>query len=244
MKYRFWQFLSIILYTSLVFSQEEKPLDSTKWNNIKLDSIKNGILVENENYIIYKGDTLMIDLPEVTILAKLNFKTNYDKRYYYWYRKKTIKAYPYAKLASERLQTLNERLAKMKSKRQRSKYIRIVHNYLDDQFSEQLKKLTRTEGRILLKLIYRQTGRTAYDLVKDLRSGWKAFWYNATAKLFKLSLKSTYDPIHKMEDYMIEDILQRAFSDGVLEEQKPKNPINLFDADFKEIDVYQFVEKK
>ncbi len=239
MKYRFWHFLSIILYTSLAFSQEGKVLDS-----VKLDSIKSRILVENEDYIIYEGDTLTINLPEVRLLAKLHFKTNYDKRYYYWYRRKTLKAYPYAKMASERLQTLNERLSKMKSKRQRKKYIKIVHRYLDDQFSEQLKKLTRTEGRILLKLIHRQTGETAYDLVKKLRSGWKAFWYNTTASFFKLSLKSTYDPIHKMEDYMIEDILQRAFSDGVLEEQKPKNPINLLEADFKEIDVYQFVEKK
>ncbi len=234
MKYRFFYFLSVFLYTSLVFSQEEKALDT----------IKNGIILENEEYIIYKGDTLTIDLSEVTILGKLHFKTGYDRRYYYWYRKKTLKAYPYAKMAAERLDSLNKRLKNIKSKRKRKKYIKIVQRYLEKQFTDQLKKLTRTEGRILLKLIYRQTGETAYDLVKDLRSGWKAFWYNTTASLFNLSLKSTYDPIHKMEDYMIEDILQRCFADGTLEEQKPKKPINLLDADFKEIDVYQFVEKK
>ncbi len=234
MKHRFFYFLSVFLYTSLVFSQEEKALDT----------IKDGIILENEKYIIYKGDTLTIDLPEVTILGKLHFKTGYDRRYYYWYRKKTIKAYPYAKMAAERLDSLNKRLQNIKSKRKRKKYIKIVQRYLEEQFTDQLKKLTRTEGRILLKLIYRQTGETAYDLVKDLRSGWKAFWYNTTASFFKLSLKSTYDPIHKMEDYMIEDILQRCFEDGTLEEQKPKNPINLLEANFKEIDVYQFVKKK
>ncbi len=234
MKYRFLYFLGIFLCASMVFSQEEKSLDS----------IKDGLFLENEKYIIYKGDTLTIDLPEVTLLGKLNFKTNYDRRYYYWYRKKTLKAYPYAKMAADRLDSLNKRLENIKSKRKRKKYIKIVQKYLEGQFTDQLKKLTRTEGRILLKLIYRQTGQTAYDLVKDLRSGWKAFWYNATASLFKLSLKSEYDPIHKMEDYMIEDILQRCFANGTLEEQKPKNPINLLEADFKQIDVYQFVEKK
>ncbi len=234
MKYRFFYFLPIFLYTSLVFSQEEKALDT----------IKKGIILENEEYIIYKGDTLTIDLSEVTLLGKLNFKTGYDRRYYYWYRKKTLKAYPYAKMAAERLDSLNKRLENIKSKRKRKKYIKIVQKYLEGQFTEQLKNLTRTEGRILLKLIYRQTGQTAYDLVKDLRSGWKAFWYNTTASFFKLSLKSTYDPIHKMEDYMIEDILQRSFANGTLEEQKPKKPINLLEADFKQIDVYQFVEKK
>jgi hypothetical protein len=82
-----------------------------------------------------------------------------------------------------------------------------------------LKKLTRTEGQILVKLIYRQTGNTAFSLVKELRSGWRAFWYNTTARMFKISIKEEYHPEEVHEDYLIEDILQRAFAANVLQRQ-------------------------
>ena len=100
------------------------------------------------------------------------------------------------------------------------RYTRKVQKYIEGEFSEELKKLTRTEGQILVKLIHRQTGTTAFDLVKDLRNGWRAFWYNTTASLFKISLKEEFRPVEVHEDYLIEDILQRAFAANRLERQK------------------------
>lgn len=175
-----------------------------------------------ERYTIFEGDTLLIELDEVFLLKTLKFKTDYDRRYYIWYRKKTLKAYPYAKLAADRLETLNERLEKIKSPRKKKLYIKVIQNYMEGEFTDQLKKLTRTEGEILIKLMHRQTGQTAYDLVKDYRSGWKAFWYNTTANMFKLSLKDKYDPVHNKNDFLVEDILQRAFTAGILEPQPSK----------------------
>ena len=101
-----------------------------------------------------------------------------------------------------------------------------VQKYLEKELTDPLKKLTRTEGRVLLKLIHRQTGKTAYNNIKDLRSGWKAFWYNTTANLFKLSLKIKYDPAVVNEDYLIEDVLQRAYIDEALPFQEPKLKMN------------------
>ena len=66
-----------------------------------------------DRYLIFEGDTLLIELDEIKLLGKLSFKSDYDRRYYYWYRKKTLNAYPYAKLAADRLEVLNERLAKI-----------------------------------------------------------------------------------------------------------------------------------
>ena len=198
-------FLPALFIGILLFGQEEK------------DSIP--LL---ERYTIFEGDTLLIELDEVFLLKSLKFKTDYDRRYYIWYRKKTLKAYPYAKLAADRLETLNERLEKIESKRKKRQYIKVIQNYMEGEFTDQLKKLTRTEGEILIKLMHRQTGQTAYDLVKDYRSGWKAFWYNTTANMFKLSLKDKYDPIHNKNDFLIEDILQRAFTDGILQQQPSK----------------------
>lgn len=182
----------------------------------------------SEKYILIKiGDTLTIDLDEVKLLPKTKFKSKEDINYYYWFRKKVFKAYPFAILASKRLDTLNVRLSKIKGNRNKKKYIKIIQRYLEGEFTDQLKSMTRTEGRILIKLIHRQTGKTTFDQIKELRSGWRAFWYNTTANLFKMSLKSEYHPETINEDFLIEDILQRAFIKEILIEQEPKLKIDL-----------------
>jgi len=175
-----------------------------------------------EKMIIVAGDSLVhssIALEEAYVFGKLKFSSYDDKLRYYILRRKTQKVYPYAKLAAERLVELNDSLSNLKNGRKRKKYTKKVQKYIEEEFSEELKKLTRTEGQILVKLIYRQTGTTAFDLVKDLRNGWRAFWYNTTAKFFKISIKEEFHPDQIEEDYLIEDILQRAFSQGKLERQ-------------------------
>ena len=184
-------------------------------------------------YYIVQGDTIpreYIDLEEVVLLNKLSFNNKVDRRRYLILRRKTRKVYPYAKLASERLLTMTKRLQTIKKKRQASKYTKRIQKYIEQEFSEKLKKLTRTEGQILVKLIHRQTGTTAYDLVKDLRTSWRAFWYNTTASLFDISLKQKYTPFSVEEDYLIEDILERSFQEEILERQAP-----FFKIDFLEL---------
>ncbi len=182
----------------------------------------------SEKYILIKiGDTLTIDLDEVKLLPKTKFKNSDDLNYYYWFRKKVFKAYPLAILASKRLDTLNSRLLKIKSNSKKKKYIKVVQRYLEGEFTDQLKSMTRIEGIILIKLIHRQTGKTTFNQIKELRSGWRAFWYNTTASFFSMSLKSEYHPESVNEDFLIEDILHRAFIQERLIEQKPKLKIDL-----------------
>lgn len=176
-----------------------------------------------EDYIQIAGDSIFqssIPLEEVYIFGKLEFASRKEKLRYYILRRKTIKVYPYAKLAAERLVDLNDSLQYIKKKRHKKRYTRKVQKYIEGEFSEELKKLTRTEGQILVKLIYRQTGKTSFSLVKELRNGWRAFWYNTTAKVFKINLKEEFHPDKVHEDYLIEDILQRAFADNKLTRQK------------------------
>ncbi|MCL7762837.1 DUF4294 domain-containing protein [Polaribacter sp. Z014] len=176
-----------------------------------------------DDYVFVKpGDTLVVNLNEFTLFPKNKFKSRNDIRYYLWFRKKVFRAYPYAQLASQRLDSLNIRLEKIKSKSKRRKYTRLVQKYIEGEFTDQIKKMTTTEGRILIKLIHRQTGKTAFENIKVLRSGWKAFWYNTTANVFSLSLKMEYHPEAENEDYLIEDVLQRAFQDGKLKPQSTK----------------------
>ena len=184
-------------------------------------------------YYIVQGDTIpreYIDLEEVVLLNKLSFNNKVDRRRYLILRRKTRKVYPYAKLASERLLTMTKRLQTIKKKRQASKYTKRIQKYIEQEFSEKLKKLTRTEGQILVKLIHRQTGTTAYDLVKELRTSWRAFWYNTTASFFDISLKQKDTPFSVEEDYLIEDILERSFQEEILERQAP-----FFKIDFLEL---------
>lgn len=183
-------------------------------------------------YYIVEGDTIareMIDLDEVILLEKLHFNSELDRRRYLILRRKTRKVYPYAKLAAERLVTMKERLKTLDSKRDRRIYTKRVQKYVEEEFSDELKKFTRSEGQILVKLIYRQTGITAFDMVKELRTGWRAFWYNVTANVFEISLKEEFKPFEVKEDYLIEDILQRSFQENILERQSPAFPIDYLD---------------
>jgi len=123
--------LVIFVSSNFLFSQEEE----------------NDSIPITERYIVFEGDTLLIELEEVLLLKRLKFEKSYDRKYYFWFRKKVLNAYPYAKIAGERLDTLNARLANIKSKRKKKKYTKKIQNYLEGEFTDQLKKLTRTEGR-------------------------------------------------------------------------------------------------
>ena len=170
-------------------------------------------------YFVLDGDTIpssAIPLKEVVVFKPLSFPTYNAAKRYAILRYRTLKVYPYAKLAADRLTVLNERLESIENKRMRKRYLKRLEKFIYDEFEEELKKLSRSQGRILIKLVHRQTGATTHDLIKELRNGWRAMIYQTTASFFKLSLKSEYDPETIYEDYLIEDILQRAFANGDL----------------------------
>ena len=172
--------------------------------------------------LLYKFETDSIAdsgirLKEVVLFQPLRFKSMKQLREYVILRNRTLRVYPYAKLASDRLDTLSMRLNSIKGKKQRKTYIKRIEKFIYNEFEEELKKLSRSQGRILIKLVHRQTGETTHELVKELRNGWRAMIYQATASLFKLSLKDTYDPENNYEDFLIEDILQRAYGDGLID---------------------------
>lgn len=187
------------------------------------DSIKKETNVEENDSILDE----VILLEEVVI-----YKEKLDpeaKKQFLLLQNRVYKVYPYAKIAAERLTALNANMAKLKSNRDKKRYYKIVEDYMENEFKAQLKKLSRKQGQILVKLIYRQTGTSTYDLIKDYKSGWKAFWSNNTARLFDINLKTKYDPYEVNEDFLIETILYRAFSRGRLAEQKSANPVDIVD---------------
>ncbi|MFD0963111.1 DUF4294 domain-containing protein [Pseudofulvibacter geojedonensis] len=204
---RYIPYIYIMLFSILSFSQNE--------------SIEEKDTLNKEVFIV-KGDSIYnhaVNLDDVVVLKKIRFADKQDRIKYLILRRKVRKVYPYAKMAADKLTELNEELKHIKGKRAKKRYTKKVQKYIEEEFSAKLKKFTRTEGQILIKLIHRQTGKTAFALVKELRSGWRAFWYNSTANMFSISLKEEYSPSTSHEDFYIEDILMRSFMDGVLEKQ-------------------------
>jgi hypothetical protein len=188
-------------------------------------------------YQLQEKDTLLMEpiLLEEIVVHKEKLDPE-SKKQFLLLQKRVYKVYPYAKIASERLTQLNKNMDKLKSNNEKKKYYKIVEDYLENEFKGQLKKLSRQQGQILVKLIYRQTGFTTYDLIKDYKSGWKAFWSNNTAKLFDINLKTKYEPYEVNEDYLIESILFRAFNRGRLVNQKAANPLDYYElSDFWEL---------
>jgi hypothetical protein len=193
--------------------------------NVKRDSIvaKETDLDESDSI----PETILLD--EVVVS---NHKLDYESRKEFLIlQNRVYKVYPYAKVAAERLSLLDKNMSKLKSNKEKKKYFKIVEDYIENEFTDQLKKLSRKQGQILVKLIYRQTGRTTFDLIKDYKSGWKAFWSNNTAKVFDIDIKSKYAPYDVNEDYLIETILVRAFESGRLPKQQAATPIDINDLD-------------
>ena len=196
------------------------------------DSIKKKEVVLEENDTILKEPVL---LDEVVVYK--NKLTPEEKKEFLLLQNRVYKVYPIAKIAADRLTVLNKNMDKMKSNREKKKYFKIVEDYMENEFTSQLKKLSRKQGQILVKLIHRQTGYTTFELIKDYKSGWKAFWSNNTAKLFDINLKTKYEPYEVNEDFLIESILERAFARGRLPDQIPAKPVNIDE-------LYNFWQKK
>jgi hypothetical protein len=197
-----FRFLLVVLFISALASAQEDKRDA--YLKEEIDTTLGKPIELEEVYI--NRDQVKIDEETRKMFAIL--------------QRRVYKVYPYAKTASATLTSLNAGMAKLKG-RERKKYFKIVEDYLNEQFEPQLKKLSRKDGQILVKLIYRQTGTTTFDLIKEYKSGWKAFWSNNTAKLFDINIKTKYEPFEVNEDYLIETILVRAFQSGRLEKQEP-----------------------
>lgn len=224
MKFLFGLGFCLIVVCKMAGQQDDSLRKPIQVKEIKYKLQHANISISDEGY-----DVPAIDLEEVLVLTPFRYKSRDERRQYLILRRKTRKVWPYAVMASNRLNTLYERLDKIETKHGKRKYTQMVQDYIEEEFTEELKKLTKTEGQILVKLMYRQTGKTTFQTVKELKSGWRAFWYNTTASFFNISLKKMFDPLQEKEDYYIEYILRRSFQEGLLEPQAAAIPINFIE---------------
>ncbi|HOS48789.1 MAG TPA: DUF4294 domain-containing protein [Bacteroidia bacterium] len=169
---------------------------------------------------IVNGDTIpLVNMSGVEIVAPLSPEAAAKMQAYLKLRRDVLRAYPYAKLAAVQLRFINDSIAKIPNEKERKKFVKATEKDLKEQFEKDLKKLTVTQGRILIKLVDRETGSTSYALVKELRGSLQAFFWQGLARLFGSNLKSEYDG--EGNDAQIEQIVQQ-IERGELKVQKIK----------------------
>jgi len=157
--------------------------------------------------VIVDGDTIpYIYLPTINIYAARMFKSKRDQIKYTKLRRDVTKVWPYAKLAGEMFNKLDRELKMTTDKRVQKALVDKTEKDIKDRFEQELKNLTITQGRILIKLIDRQTGNTSYEVVQDLKGRFSAFFWQSLARLFGSNLKAQYDPYG--EDAEIEKIVK------------------------------------
>lgn len=147
-------------------------------------------------------DTLKtVTLPEFIAEAKRD--PEYEKRYQKLVRD-VKKVLPYAKVAGFRFQLMEQNLQLLPTEKARKAYLKKTEEAIKDQFMDDLMGLTVSQGKLLIKLIHRETGKDTYTLLKEYRGGITAMYWQTMAKVFTADLHNEYNPI---EDWQIEQII-------------------------------------
>ena len=164
-------------------------------------------------YDIIDGDTI-INSKKFPELDLISFKTNEEKINYYRTKKRIRKVYPIALFAKNKLNEIRSSLDTIPKNRKKRKFKRELGKWVKNEYEPIFRKMSIKEGRILIKLVYRETNYTTYDLVKDYRGRFSAFFWQRVIKAYDNDLKMKYDPISNSEDELIESILNELILEG------------------------------
>ncbi|MFN3918176.1 MAG: DUF4294 domain-containing protein [Flavobacteriales bacterium] len=176
-------FLPLLTYAQSYSKEGEARLFIEPPNHSK-DSIKGFLL---QDLVVITGNE--------EYLKKLR-----DARYF------VARVYPYAKQASDLIQSYDEELEKLEKNKDKRKYIRKINKELKEEFGDEISDMSITRGKYLVKLIHRETGFTAYSIIKDYKNGLTAMSWQTISILGGANLKTKYDP--EGEDWIIEQVMK------------------------------------
>ncbi len=156
---------------------------------------------------VKNGDTLIIiELQPVEVVANRSTRNRWQQYRYDRTVRNVKRVYPYAKLAGQLFSQYSHELLTIENERERRAYISKVEDELLERFEDDLKRLTISQGLILIKLIDRETEHTTYDILREFRGVFSAVFWQSLGRLFGYNLKTEYDPYG--EDRRIEEIVQ------------------------------------
>jgi len=158
--------------------------------------------------VITNGDTIpLYQLPEARVEAVMSVKTRRNAAKLDRLTRNVIKVFPYAVITAKLLNEYDNDLAQIERKGDKDLYLKLAEAELRAEFEDEVKDMTITQGRILIKLIDRETGHTSYELVKTLRGSFQAWIWQGVARIFGNDLKGEYDP--EGDDLVVESIVRR-----------------------------------
>jgi len=157
--------------------------------------------------VVYEGDTIpYIELPTFRFFAPRIFTSNREERQYQRLVRNVKRVYPYARLAGIKFDEYSKMLDELETDAQRRRATRQIEREIRDEFEGELRRLTISQGHILIKLIDRETNHTSYDVLRDFRGAFTAVFWQSFGRIFGYNLKTEYDPYG--EDILIEEIVQ------------------------------------
>lgn len=148
---------------------------------------------------------LQVALPEILVYPQPKDWSRRSLHQYTVLEMRVLKVYPIAKLAAIKLTEYNSVYTTFKSERERKDYIKKIEKDLFAEFETQIRSMSISQGRILIKLIDRETGKSSFEIIKEFKGGFSAFFWQGVARIFGHNLKSEYDAAK--EDKMIEYIV-------------------------------------
>ena len=161
------------------------------------------------------GENVVV-MDELFLRNKPRFNNQLDRNYYYFLNKKLNRVYPLFLTALEQYEDIQDEMQSL-DKNSQKQYVYQRQKDLANQYEIQLRDLTTTEGRIFAKLMNRATGKTVYDIIRELRGGWSAFWWNVKGNIADVSLKEPYNPHNDRSDEFLESLLQTKWNSGYLQ---------------------------
>lgn len=195
-----------------------KPLSQYPQELIKVDEFGNRYYYdERQKMKVYEinGETVGV-LDELVLVNKPKFNNQLDKNYYYFINKKLYRVYPLFLTALQQYRDIETEMKNLEGSA-RKKYVKDRQTTLANEYEKQLRDLTTTEGRVFAKLMNRATGKTVFEIIKELRGGWSAFWWNVKGKLADIDLKEPYDPRKNRTDEFLESLLHTNWNAGYLQ---------------------------
>ncbi len=187
----------VVIFLVFFVNHVVKSQDVLKTDNVTLIPVK-----------VIDGDTVPhINLRAVIIRPPFKFKNKRQRKKYGRLARYVKKVYPYSQIIKVKLYEINSQIDSLETKREKKKFMKKKEKELRAEFEGRLRKLTFKQGRILIKLVDRETGNTSYEVIKQLRGALSAVFWQSIARLFGSNLKSEYDA--EGEDAMIEDIIVR-----------------------------------
>ncbi|HXI00528.1 MAG TPA: DUF4294 domain-containing protein [Sphingobacteriaceae bacterium] len=180
-----------LLLTLIVIMMSQKTSAQEKYNPYfkgKNDTIRVALTMVDNELIPW------LTMSDVVISASRIFKSELERAKFNRLRYNVLKVLPYARFAKDRYSKLNHELTLHTNKKEQKILVKACEKEIKDMFNREIKNLTITQGEILIKLIDRETGYTTYQLAKDMKGGFNAFFYQSAARIFGHNLKEKYNP--------------------------------------------------